>query len=392
MSIFNDNIKVFLARSSPQDKYTLVTGIVKSRVSTHREIVAVTGDGTNDAPALKCADVGFAMGIQGTDVAKEACDIILTDDNFTSIVKALMWGRNVYDNIAKFLQFQLTANVSAGLLSVICAAAISRIPLSAIQMLWVNLVMDTLASLALASEKPTESLLDRKPYGRTRFIISPIMLRNILGHSFYQLSVMFIILFAGTGFLDTDSMVEAIKKDPSLKYPSEHFTIVFNSFVLMTLFNEINARKLHGERNVFTGVFSNWIFVAVWLGCVILQITIIMIGDIAVSVVRLRADQWMWCIFFGIGSLIYGQLLAFVPVKPFIGIVKTMSKAFRIKRKSRSKSDILSFNADDSSDDSLSDFDSTDAEFSDSAVLWYRGVNRVRVQANAVAIFRKRLQ
>lgn len=113
-----------LARSSPQDKHVLVNGIVESSFNTHREVVAVTGDGTNDGPALRRADVGFAMGIQGTDVAKEASDIILTDDNFSSIVKAVMWGRNVYDSIAKFLQFQLTANITAGLFSVICAVTI----------------------------------------------------------------------------------------------------------------------------------------------------------------------------------------------------------------------------------------------------------------------------
>lgn len=118
------NLRV-LARSSPQDKYTLVSGIINSRLNPSREVVAVTGDGTNDGPALKKADVGFAMGIAGTDVAKEASDIILTDDNFTSIVKAVMWGRNVYDSIAKFLQFQLTVNLVAVIVAVIGACAIS---------------------------------------------------------------------------------------------------------------------------------------------------------------------------------------------------------------------------------------------------------------------------
>ena len=184
-----------LARSSPQDKYILVNGIVESKLNTNREVVAVTGDGTNDGPALKRADVGFAMGIQGTDVAKEASDIILTDDNFSSIVKAMMWGRNVYDAIAKFLQFQLTANLVAGVFSIICAAAIQAVPLKAAQMLWVNLVMDTLASLALATEPPTEELLERKPYGRSKPMISATILKNIIGHSIYQLMVMFILVY-----------------------------------------------------------------------------------------------------------------------------------------------------------------------------------------------------
>jgi len=203
-----------LARSSPQDKYNLVSGIVESKLNVNREVVAVTGDGTNDGPALKRADVGFAMGIQGTDVAKEASDIILTDDNFSSIVKAMMWGRNVYDAIAKFLQFQLTANFAAGLFSVICASTIKvnflfhslpfnsyflftkflfckAVPLKAVQMLWVNLVMDTLASLALATEPPTEDLLKRKPYGRNKSIISITMIKNIFFHTIYQITVLF---------------------------------------------------------------------------------------------------------------------------------------------------------------------------------------------------------
>lgn len=118
-----------LARSSPTDKYTLVKGIIDSKVSEAREVVAVTGDGTNDGPALKKADVGFAMGIAGTDVAKEASDIILTDDNFSSIVKAVLWGRNVYDSIAKFLQFQLTVNVVAVIVAFVGACAVQDSPL-----------------------------------------------------------------------------------------------------------------------------------------------------------------------------------------------------------------------------------------------------------------------
>ena len=141
-------------------------------------------------------------------------------------------------------------------------------------MLWVNLVMDTLASLALATEPPTEALLNRKPYGRTKSIISPLMLRNILGQSLYQLVVMFIILYAGDKFLDVESTVNKIQENPRAgRELSKQFTMVFNAFVLMTLFNEINARKLHGERNVFSGIWRNPFFYGIWLSCFAAQVS-----------------------------------------------------------------------------------------------------------------------
>ncbi|MEE6480315.1 hypothetical protein FKM82_012530 [Ascaphus truei] len=259
-----------LARSSPTDKHTLVKGIIDSTVCEQRQVVAVTGDGTNDGPALKKADVGFAMGIAGTDVAKEASDIILTDDNFSSIVKAVMWGRNVYDSISKFLQFQLTVNVVAVIVAFTGACITQDSPLKAVQMLWVNLIMDTFASLALATEPPTESLLLRKPYGRNKPLISRTMMKNILGHAVYQLVVVFTLLFAGEKIFDIDSGRNAALHAP----PSQHYTIVFNTFVMMQLFNEINARKIHGERNVFDGLFNNLIFCSIVLGTFIIQVSL----------------------------------------------------------------------------------------------------------------------
>ncbi|MFT7800980.1 plasma membrane calcium-transporting ATPase 3-like isoform X1 [Arapaima gigas] len=256
-----------LARSSPTDKHTLVKGIIDSTVMEQRQVVAVTGDGTNDGPALKKADVGFAMGIAGTDVAKEASDIILTDDNFSSIVKAVMWGRNVYDSISKFLQFQLTVNVVAVIVAFTGACITQDSPLKAVQMLWVNLIMDTFASLALATEPPTESLLLRKPYGRNNPLISRTMMKNILGHAVYQLAITFTLLFTGEKLFDIDSG----RKAPLHSPPSEHYTIIFNTFVLMQLFNEINARKIHGERNVFDGIFRNPIFCSIVLGTFAIQ-------------------------------------------------------------------------------------------------------------------------
>jgi len=299
-----------LARSSPQDKYVLVRGIIASKINPTREVVAVTGDGTNDGPALKKADVGFAMGIQGTDVAKEASDIILVDDNFNSIVKAVMWGRNVYDSIAKFLQFQLTVNVVAVFCAFIGACIVKESPLRAVQMLWVNLIMDTLASLALATEVPTEELLTRKPYGRTRPLISRTMMKNIIGHAIYQLAVMLFILFAGPTVFDIDDgrPVENVFK------PSQHFTMIFNVFVLMTLFNEINCRKIHGEKNVFRGFFTNPIFYGIWIVTFVVQIFLVQFGSFAFSCVALTLEQWMWCLFFGATVLLWNQLVNLIPV------------------------------------------------------------------------------
>ncbi|KAM5287771.1 plasma membrane calcium-transporting ATPase 1 isoform 6-T6 [Ctenodactylus gundi] len=328
-----------LARSSPTDKHTLVKGIIDSTVSEQRQVVAVTGDGTNDGPALKKADVGFAMGIAGTDVAKEASDIILTDDNFTSIVKAVMWGRNVYDSISKFLQFQLTVNVVAVIVAFTGACITQDSPLKAVQMLWVNLIMDTLASLALATEPPTESLLLRKPYGRNKPLISRTMMKNILGHAFYQLVVVFTLLFAGEKFFDIDSGRNAPLHAP----PSEHYTIVFNTFVLMQLFNEINARKIHGERNVFEGIFNNAIFCTIVLGTFVIQL----ISTIPTSRLKFLKEAG------------HGTQKEEIPEEELAEDVEEIDHAERELRRGQ--------------------------------ILWFRGLNRIQTQIRVVNAFRSSL-
>ncbi|KAM5287769.1 plasma membrane calcium-transporting ATPase 1 isoform 4-T4 [Ctenodactylus gundi] len=364
-----------LARSSPTDKHTLVKGIIDSTVSEQRQVVAVTGDGTNDGPALKKADVGFAMGIAGTDVAKEASDIILTDDNFTSIVKAVMWGRNVYDSISKFLQFQLTVNVVAVIVAFTGACITQDSPLKAVQMLWVNLIMDTLASLALATEPPTESLLLRKPYGRNKPLISRTMMKNILGHAFYQLVVVFTLLFAGEKFFDIDSGRNAPLHAP----PSEHYTIVFNTFVLMQLFNEINARKIHGERNVFEGIFNNAIFCTIVLGTFVIQIIIVQFGGKPFSCSELSVEQWLWSIFLGMGTLLWGQLISTIPTSR----LKFLKEAGHGTQKEEIPEEELA--------EDVEEIDHAERELRRGQILWFRGLNRIQTQIRVVNAFRSSL-
>ncbi|XP_031772106.1 plasma membrane calcium-transporting ATPase 2 isoform X2 [Apis florea] len=364
-----------LARSSPTDKYTLVKGIIDSKASASREVVAVTGDGTNDGPALKKADVGFAMGIAGTDVAKEASDIILTDDNFSSIVKAVMWGRNVYDSIAKFLQFQLTVNIVAVIVAFIGACAVQDSPLKAVQMLWVNLIMDTLASLALATEMPTPDLLLRKPYGRTKPLISRTMMKNILGQAIYQLTVIFMLLFVGDKMLDIETGRGVAQAGGG---PTQHFTIIFNTFVMMTLFNEFNARKIHGQRNVFQGIFTNPIFYTIWIMTCLSQVVIIQYGKMAFSTKALTLEQWMWCLFFGVGTLLWGQVITTIPTRK---IPKILSWG------RGQPDDISAINLGDEKFDPDSDKKPRAGQ-----ILWIRGLTRLQTQLRVIRAFKSTLE
>ncbi|OWZ09373.1 Calcium-translocating P-type ATPase [Phytophthora megakarya] len=305
-----------MARSSPKDKYTLVTGLMQSNLMPYGpQVVAVTGDGTNDAPALKKANVGFAMGISGTAVSKDASDIILMDDNFTSIVSAIKWGRNVYDSIAKFLMFQLTVNTVAITLAFLGAVILEQSPLTAVQLLWVNLIMDSFASLALATEPPTQALLERRPYPKTKPLLSKIMTKHIIGQAAYQLVILLMLTFVGEKILDVPSGRFEDLDDDVKHNPTQHMTVIFNTFVWMQLFNELNCRKIHDEPNIFEGLLGNRVYIYVTILQILMQLLIVQCTGKFFNCEPLTAGQWGISIGLGAISLPLRVILRCFSVK-----------------------------------------------------------------------------
>ncbi|MCJ1314128.1 hypothetical protein MMC25_007808 [Agyrium rufum] len=300
-----------LARSSPEDKRILV-----KRLKELGETVAVTGDGTNDAPALKTADVGFSMGIAGTEVAKEASDIILMDDNFNSIVFAIMWGRAVNDAVKKFLQFQITVNITAVLLTFISGVSSSTETsvLNAVQLLWVNLIMDTFAALALATDPPTPKILKRKPDPKSAPLISLTMWKMIIGQSIYQLAVTLILYYAGASILN----YETPEEQEQLR------TTIFNAFVFMQIFNQWNCRRLDNGFNIFEGMFRNNFFLGIQLIIIGGQILIVFVGGAAFDVTRIDGAQWGISVILGLISLPVAIVIRLIPDEIFAKILPTV--------------------------------------------------------------------
>ncbi|KAL6906054.1 hypothetical protein ACP4OV_003655 [Aristida adscensionis] len=289
-----------MARSLPLDKHTLVTNLR----GMFREVVAVTGDGTNDAPALHEADIGLAMGIAGTEVAKESADVIVLDDNFTTIINVARWGRAVYINIQKFVQFQLTVNIVALVINFVSACITGSAPLTAVQLLWVNMIMDTLGALALATEPPNDDMMKRPPVQRGESFITKVMWRNIIGQSLYQLVVLGTLMFGGERLLN-------IKGADSKSIIN---TLIFNSFVFCQVFNEINSREMQ-KINVFRGIISNWIFIAIIAVTVVFQVVIIEFLGTFASTVPLNWQLWLVSVGLGSISLIVGVILKCIPVE-----------------------------------------------------------------------------
>lgn len=276
-----------MARAEPMDKLLLVEALQKTGA-----VVAVTGDGTNDAPALKHADVGLAMGIAGTEVAREASDIILLDDSFASITSAVWWGRSLYENIQRFILFQLTINFCACILVFLAPLLGYPEPFSIIEILWINIIMDTLAAFALCSEAPHAGLMNHRPISHDAKIITPFMWLSIV-----VTGAIFIIagmLQIATGFIGGST-------------PQEIMTVFFSAFIIAAVWNGINCRALDGKMPAFFR--GNPTFFGVMGIVVILQIAIVQFGGHIFGTVPLSPDLWARIILFTAPVLIIGFVL-----------------------------------------------------------------------------------
>lgn len=290
-----------LARSSPHDKFVLV-----SRLQELGNVVAVTGDGTNDAPALKKADVGFSMGIAGTDIAKTASDIVLLDDNFSSIVSAIKWGRNVFESIRKFVQFQLTVNVVAVLMTFISSVATGASAFSAVQLLWVNLIMDTFGALALATDPPRPGVLRTRPVRKDEGILTRSMVLYVAVNASYQLFVLLFLMFYGYRMFGVTGQTEI-------------YTLVFTTFVLMQISNELNARLLYTDWNIFRGLLENPFFLPIMVLIIGVQVVMVQWGSSFTQTVPLTLNEWIGCAVIAISELVLGPV-SHLPQPPLVEI------------------------------------------------------------------------
>ena len=347
-----------LARSSPQDKYILVDLLKEAG-----EVVGVTGDGSNDAPALKLAHVGFAMKT-GTDIAKGAADMVLLDDNFATVVKAIKWGRAVNDNVRKFLQFQLTINMSGVFLTLIVslASTTSKAPFTPVQLLWLNLIMDTLAAIALSTELPEEACLQRNPVYLQAPIITNKMALFMLFHAIFQFILIIVLLWEGHKWFNCVDGRDSCRVDyPDLSFNGTtapdprktrcqfvckksggvlnadktcqqgdiHSTIVFNIYILIQVFNVINARKMHGEVNPFEGIISRSINLLRVFGIILLfQIFAVEVAGSFMKTVPLLWWEWLVCVGISLSVIPLGFIPRLIPIKDVIPEIIT-DKAVR---------------------------------------------------------------
>ncbi|KAK0607503.1 hypothetical protein LWI29_015972 [Acer saccharum] len=258
-----------MAGSSPSDKLLMVKCLKEKE-----HVVVVFGD---DAPTLKEADIGLSMGIQGTEVAKESSDVVILNDNFSSVATIIGWGRCVYTSIRIFIQFQLTVNIAALVINFVAAVSAGEVPLTAVQLLWVNLIMYTLGVLSMATKQPTRDLMGKPSVD----LFTDIMWRSLLAQSMYQIVVLLTLQFRGESIFGLNEKV----KD----------TMFFNIFVLCQVFNEINARKFD-EESVYEWICKNKLFLGIIGIAIVVQVAMVEFLNKFANTERLNWGQWTACI------------------------------------------------------------------------------------------------
>ncbi|MCI0685566.1 MAG: cation-translocating P-type ATPase [Gemmataceae bacterium] len=331
-----------VARARPLDKFRIVRLLQEMG-----EVVAVTGDGTNDAPALKKADVGLAMGIAGTEVSKEASKIVLLDDAFSTIVKAVHWGRSLYENIQRFIQFQLTINVSALAITFLGILIFNvKAPFTVLQLLWINVIMDTFASMALCSEPPRPGVMKQKPKRRDENILTPAMNRTIFITAGFFIVVMLALLvlmrgtpdkpglFAGAGLwsveavgtrvaLPADQLEQTAGKwrikddvpnqalrgqDALVNFTVLQVSLFFSIYVFFQVWNQINCRSLTPDMSGFDRILENPTFLLIAGAVAVGQLAIVTFGGDIFKVEPLSLVQWLGVIGFTATVLIFAEI------------------------------------------------------------------------------------
>ncbi|MCQ2965021.1 MAG: HAD-IC family P-type ATPase, partial [archaeon] len=299
-----------IARASPEDKFLLVFGLKELG-----NIIAVTGEDKGDVPAVKQAHVGFVMGIRGIDKTKEAADILLLNDNFSSIVRAYEFGRNIHDCIKKFIQFQLTTYIVLIFMIFLGSLLLKDSPLNTIQLLWINLIMNSFASLLLTTEDPTDKLFARKPYSRDGSFLTTMIKTHIISQSIFQIIILTVILFFG-------DIVFGVPSDRELEHfmwnnvNGYHFTIFFNIFVYLQVFNLFNSRKLlKDEYNVFDGIESNLNYYLIQIIIIfVIQWILVSFGGSVVRTKYLTISQHLLCLGISALSLLWDFIVKRLPI------------------------------------------------------------------------------
>jgi Ca2+-transporting ATPase len=275
-----------IARSTPITKLKVVKALKRAG-----EVVAVTGDGINDAPAIKQADVGFAMGITGSEITKEASDVILLNDSFSTVVKAIEFGRSVYRNLQRFILFQLTVNLSAVMLIMISLLLGFSAPFNTLQLLWINIIMDGPPALTLGLESASNSLLKRKPISKSQGIVSGKMLARILFNGIYVGVIM--LLEYSTDFLGVGG--------------GQMSGVIFTLFIFFQLFNAFNSREL-GAESIFKGIGKNKIMVLTFLSVLILHIFIVQVCPSLFGITALNLSSWLKCVLISSSIVVMSEI------------------------------------------------------------------------------------